>query len=53
MHMSWVLSFNLKYFYKQINNENWIKIKIKKMLYKLYKIKLLHLFTFTTDNDNS
>ena len=41
MHMSWVLSFNLKYFYKQINNENCIKIKIKKNVVQTLQNKIV------------
>ena len=40
-----ILSFNLIYFYK--NNGNYIK----KMLYKLNKIKWSHLPTLTINND--
>ena len=47
--MGWVLSFSLKYFYKNKNKENCIKLKI---LYKLNKIKWSNLLTLTIDNEN-
>ena len=48
MHVSWVLLFSLKYFYK--NNDNYIK---KKNVIQTLWNKMITLLTLIIDNENS